>query len=206
MLPDQSSSQSADRSLDLVTLVDRAGQKIGEMDKIEAHLGKGQLHLACSVFLFRHSIETGRVELLIQQRSPLKIVGQRQWANTICGNVRPTETPEECAHRRLREELGIVATELVPLQTFYYQAVCNSEFSEHEFDHVFAGWYDGPVVPNPSEATAAQWVTLPEQVEEGDQDQRRAWLAERDFAPWFRLMLLDAQIWQHIYQFVHKVS
>lgn len=185
--------------LDLVTLVDEMGQKIGQMDKITAHRGEGALHLACSVFLFRR-VSEGGVQLLIQQRSPMKIVGQWQWANTICGNVRPTETPEECAHRRLREELTIVGATIQPFQTFLYQVRCNQEFSEYEFDHLFVGWYDGSFTPNPSESVAAEWLDFPLEDMDPDQQIRHTFLQQHDFAPWFRLMILDETIWSQLQQ------
>ena len=88
--------------LDQVTLVDEHDHQIGVMDKVEAHRGDGKRHRASSVFLFNKN-----GELLIQQRSKKKIVGALQWGNTCCGNVRPGESCEECALRRLREGLGI---------------------------------------------------------------------------------------------------
>jgi len=171
---------------DLVTLVNESDEVIGSMDKIEAHRGEGHLHRAVSVYLFRpirhpepdneflanskeekssHSRSTSKqgglnpkVELLIQQRSAKKIVGAHQWANTVCGNVRPTETYEECAYRRLREELGITKVEIKEVYDFQYHLQCNEEFSEYEIDHVFIGSYDGEVLPNPDEAQDFTWV------------------------------------------------
>ena len=180
--------------LDQVTLVNDKDKVVGSMDKVEAHRGEGQLHRAVSVYLYRPSLE-GRtssptvgghdkrgVELLIQQRSDQKIVGAHQWANTICGNVRPTESYEQCAHRRLREELGITANYLPslerrtssptvgghdkwgaklvlePIYKFRYQLQCNADFSENEIDQVFIGWYDGEVIPNPDEVQECAWV------------------------------------------------
>lgn len=182
-------------SADLVTLVNEQGQSTGQMDKIEAHRGEGILHLACSVYLFRKNPQTQEVELLIQQRSPLKIVGGWQWANTICGNVTPGETPKECAHRRLREELNLTAQKPQEITTFLYHAVCNEEFSEREFDHIFAGWYmEDDLTPNPSEAVAVEWLSWDAIVAELDDvktPESRGW---HDFAPWFRLMISDPKI------------
>lgn len=199
----QSPLVSSSKSLDLVTLVDSTGQKIGEMDKVAAHRGAGQLHLACSVFLFRRGQNGKGVELLIQQRSPQKIVGQWQWANTICGNVRPVETPLACAHRRLREELRIEGVDLHAMQPFYYQVACNEEFSEHEYDHLFAGWFDGEVTPNPAEAVQTDWLDWPIEVDV-DKQIRQKLLATRDFAPWFRLFVLDDQIWNTINHYIQQ--
>ncbi|MEO8581551.1 MAG: NUDIX domain-containing protein [Patescibacteria group bacterium] len=148
---------------DLVTLVNERDEVIGTMDKIEAHRGEAKLHRCVSVYLFQKN-KTG-VELLIQQRAAVKIVGANQWANTICGNVRPTEDYEQCAYRRLREELGITKVEIKPIYKFVYNLPCNEQFSEWEMDQVFFGWYDGEVIPNPNEAQDFSWVKWQELLE-----------------------------------------
>lgn len=165
-------------SIDKVTLVNESDEVIGEMDKIEAHRRDGKLHRASSVYLFRK--RDNAIELLIQKRAAIKIVGAHQWANTICGNVRPTESYEQCAYRRLREELGITQLSIQPVYKFLYHLKCgvlteaakaaiknraiadslqdNEEFSEWEMDQVFFGWYDKEVSPNPDEAQDFSWV------------------------------------------------
>ena len=139
--------------IDQVTLVNEKDEVIGQMDKIEAHRGNAHRHRAISVFLWND-----RDELLLQQRSLEKIVGAGLWANTCCGNVRPGESYEECAKRRLREELGIVdGYTLLPLDKFEYQVRCDSEFSEWEIDQIFYGTYNGPVVPVKKEVKDVSW-------------------------------------------------
>lgn len=144
-------------SLDQVILVNEHDQEIGVMDKVEAHLGEGKLHRAISVYLFN---KEGK--LLLQQRSPEKITAGLQWGNTCCGNVRPNETYEECAYRRLREELGITNVEIKPITKFQYHVKCDERFSEHEIDTIFMGFYDGDVTPNPHEVADIQWVSKDE--------------------------------------------
>jgi isopentenyl-diphosphate delta-isomerase len=162
--------------LDQVTLVDLDDQVIGVMDKVAAHRGAGVLHRAVSIFLFND-----QHQLLLQQRSAQKIVGAMEWANTCCGNVRPGESYEECAYRRLKEELGIVAVKLHPLEKFIYQVECNSEFSEYEMDQVFAGFYAGAVKANPKEVKGSKWVKWSEV--------KTAQFNNKKIAPWFALML-----------------
>ncbi len=166
---------------DLVVLVDENDAIIGQMDKIEAHRGNARLHRAISVFLFRKSGK--KAELLIQQRSAKKIVGAGQWANTCCGNVRPGESYEECAHRRLRDELGIEKVQLCPITKFIYQVKCNKEFSEHEMDQVFVGWYEGVVRPNADEVQNVEWVEW-----DDNQEGFLQRLSEKSLAPWFEVV------------------
>jgi isopentenyl-diphosphate delta-isomerase len=145
-----------------VQLVDAAGITIGTQDVFAAHRHPAQLHRAPSVWLIN---STGQV--LLQQRSHHKILGAGWWANTVCGNVKPDETAQECAYRRLREELGIVSTAAYPvrlteLYTFTYKAYCNETYGEYEYDHVFVGQYDEPpttpITPNPHEVAQIAWV------------------------------------------------
>lgn len=183
---------SAPAILDQVTLVDAVDQPIGVMDKVAAHRGEGQRHRAISVFLFNAA-----GQLLIQQRSQFKIVGAGQWANTCCGNVRPTESYRECALRRLREELGITDVTIRPIHKFEYRTRCNAEFSEWEIDTVFVGEYAGPVSPNPKEVAAYEWRSGSQLLAETSAelagtplaDLPVASLAELHYAPWFHLLL-----------------
>lgn len=175
---------------DLVTLVDEYDNVLGQMDKIEAHRGEGRLHRAISVFLFRYN-EVGELELLIQQRSSLKIVGAEQWANTVCGNVWPGESYEACARRRLRHELGINAEDLqlADVHNFLYQVKCNDEFSEHEMDRIFVGMFGEKVEPNAEEVSKTTWVRWLDVQDE-------AWRKKSAFkwAPWFELMFQDDKL------------
>ncbi|PIY80955.1 MAG: isopentenyl-diphosphate delta-isomerase [Candidatus Pacebacteria bacterium CG_4_10_14_0_8_um_filter_42_14] len=171
------------KNIDRVILVNDQDEVIGQMDKIEAHRGKGKLHRAISVFLFRKI--ANETQLLIQQRSAKKIVGAHQWANTVCGNVRPNETYEECARRRLEEELGIIDPQLIlaPAKKFQYQVKCNDEFSENEIDQVFTGWFDGELNINPDEVQKIDWVNWRSLQNGNHKDLDYNW------APWFEIML-----------------
>lgn len=168
---------------DLVTLVTENDEVIGSMDKIEAHRGAGKLHRASSVFLFRKN-NKNELELLIQKRSDKKIVGAGQWANTVCGNVLPEESYEDCARRRLNFELGIAEVEnLEDGSTFRYHAQCNEEFSENEIVHIFAGWFDGEVKLNKDEVAEIKWV-----------EWESIAAQQITIAPWFKLFLNDPKV------------
>jgi isopentenyl-diphosphate delta-isomerase type 1 len=190
----------------MVTLVNEQDEVIGETGIIEAHKGKGLLHRAISVFLFRKNADA--IELLMQQRSQGKIVGAQEWANTVCGNVRPGETYEACAERRLQQELGITfsRSSLQPLTKFRYQVQCNETYSENEMDLIFAGWYEGEVLPQPAEVMAVAW--LPWRVlQENSRDIKKEliWNNKRlKLAPWFMMMLADTTIQERLVKFMEK--
>lgn len=169
------------QTFDQVILIDERDQQIGVMDKVKAHKNPAKLHRASSIYLFRKG-EDG-IELLIQRRSNKKIVGANQWANTVCVNVRPGESYQEAAYRRLDEELGIKQAVLDNIYTFRYQIKCNQEFGENEIDHVFVGWYDEEVVLNKEEVIEVEWVNF---------DQLNN--INFDLTPWFELMLEDKNL------------
>lgn len=168
-------------ALDQVILVDGEDREIGVMDKIEAHRGEALLHRAISVFVYDKS-----GKLLIQQRSQKKIVGALQWANTVCGNVRPGETYEDCAHRRLLQELGVTGLSLYPGLKISYSVACNEQFSEREMDQLFFMEIDSidrlRLNPNPEEVIKIAWKTI----EEIQQDRVEH---PEIYAPWFCLFL-----------------
>ena len=75
----------------------------------ESTIPSGVYHLVCDV-LVRHMGGT----YLLMQRDPRKSY-PNMWEATAGGSALKGETPVECAIRELREETGIVASELVEL-------------------------------------------------------------------------------------------
>ncbi len=159
----------------------------GAEDKLRAHRHPVALHRAISVWLFRK--KNGELQTLLQQRSSDKIVGAGWWANGVCGNVRKDETTDECALRRLREEIGVELS-LAPITlggnqsplkpntidkqyVFQYQAWCNDRYGEHEVDHVYVGWYDDDFDLNPNEVQATRWIAF-EQLKKSLEDKLSA--------------------------------
>ena len=176
-------------NLDQVNLVDENDQIIGVLDKLEAHKGNALLHQAISLFLF-HKKDDNSMELLLQQRSDKKIVGALQWANTLCANVRPGETHQECLLRRAKEELGIEwqnSWNLREVDVFKYQVVCNSKFSEHELDHIFVTVLDDLAYEelkldvNSDEVKDIDWVEW--------QEVRKQNFPNKEITPWFKIFL-----------------
>lgn len=127
-----------------VILVNEKDEPIGQMEKMEAHR-KAVLHRAFSVFIFN-----SKGEMLLQQRALQKYHSGGLWTNACCSHPAPNEDTDSAAERRLREEMGF-NTPLTKIFDFVYQADFDNGLTEHEFDHVYIGEFEGTVNPNPSE-------------------------------------------------------
>jgi isopentenyl-diphosphate delta-isomerase type 1 len=158
-----------------VVLVDENDTEVGVSEKLAAHLDGGRLHRAFSVFLF-----DGRGRVLLQRRAAGKYHFGGLWTNACCSHPRPGEEIIAAGRRRLREELGIEAG-LERVASFVYRASDEaSGLTEHEFDHVLVGRFDGEPEPDPAEVDSWRWVD-PQAL----QAELRA-NPER-FTPWFPL-------------------
>ena len=129
---------------DKIILVNEHDDMVGIMDKMEAHK-QGLLHRAFSVFIFN-----SKGEMLLQQRALTKYHSGGLWTNACCSHPAPGEKTKEAAQRRLMEELGF-ETPIEKIFDFVYKAEFDNGLTEHEFDHVFAGEYEGNVDVDPEE-------------------------------------------------------
>jgi isopentenyl-diphosphate Delta-isomerase len=129
---------------DKVILVNEHDDMVGIMDKMEAHK-QGLLHRAFSIFIFNT-----KGEMLLQQRAVSKYHSGGLWTNACCSHPMPGEKTEDAAQRRLMEELGF-ETPVEKIFDFVYKARFDNGLTEHEFDHVFAGEYEGKLNINPEE-------------------------------------------------------
>lgn len=136
-----------------VILVNEADEPQGLMEKMEAHQ-KGLLHRAFSVFVFNENNE-----LLLQQRAKSKYHSGGLWTNTCCSHPRSGEENIDAAHRRLMEEMGFDC-ELEKLTDFIYRAQLDHGLTEHEFDHVFVGRWQGVPDINPVEVESYKWMDI----------------------------------------------
>lgn len=136
-----------------VILVNENDEQIGLMPKMEAH-EKALLHRAFSVFVFNE-----KNELMIQQRAMGKYHSPGLWTNTCCSHQREGETNIEAGKRRLQEEMGFT-TDLKDTISFIYKAPFDNGLTEHEFDHILVGYYNGEPDLNPDEVHAYKWVDL----------------------------------------------
>lgn len=139
--------------IEKVILVDKQNNPIGLMEKIEAH-EKALLHRAFSVFVFNNN-----GELMLQQRAEEKYHSPLLWTNTCCSHQRDGETNIEAGKRRLQEEMGFVC-ELEEVFSFIYKAPFNNGLTEHEFDHVMVGKFNGMPKINENEVKKYKWMRL----------------------------------------------
>lgn len=136
-----------------VILVDECDRPVGVAEKMQAHRD-GLLHRAFSIFVLN-----SKGELLLQKRSRSKYHSGGLWTNTCCSHPRPGETTEAAARRRLQEEMGFNC-DLREIFSFTYQANLDNGLSEHEFDRVFVGEFNGEPILNPGEAEDWRWIEI----------------------------------------------
>jgi isopentenyl-diphosphate delta-isomerase len=163
-----------------VLLVDEQDRVLGVEEKLRAHRDGGRLHRAFSILI----CDT-RGRMLLQLRSRRKYHFGGLWTNACCGHPRPGEAIDQAAHRRLHEELGFD----VPLReifTFVYRAEDpGSDLTEHEYDHVFLGVFEGTPHPDPEEIDEYKWM----EPVEIDRDLGRH---PEQYSPWFPLAFAGA--------------
>lgn len=172
--------------MEKVVLVDQNDKMIGSMEKMEAH-EKGLLHRAFSVFVFNF-----QGQLLLQRRSATKYHSPGLWTNTCCSHQRIGESTEAAAHRRLIEEMGFNC----PLEeqfSFQYKASFSNGLIEHELDHVLFGYYEGYILPNPTEVDEHRFVDLLSLQNEIDAN-------PENFTEWFKICINQVyHLWPQLY-------
>jgi len=160
-----------------ITAIDSlSGDSFYAVDKLEAHI-KNIPHVAVSIFVF------SKKKLLLQQRAATKYHSAGLWANTVCSHPRWSESIQDCAQRRLGEELGWQ----VPLKRFgsidYHARV--GDLFENEHVHCFHGQFNPShdiTAFNPVEVNATQWLTIPEILEEIKTHPQK-------FTEWFKIYM-----------------
>ncbi len=158
-----------------VILVDKKDNEIGIEEKLKAHQ-EGKLHRAFSIFVFDYS-----EKLLLQQRANEKYHCGGLWSNACCSHPRPNETLDDATHRRLREEMGFDC-KLDEIFSIIYKIKLNNSLTEHEFDHVFIGKYDGKINPNKNEVENFKWIGI----EDLKKDISRS---PNKYTPWLKIIL-----------------
>lgn len=164
-----------------VILVDEQDKEIGTCEKMQAH-HDGILHRAFSVFVFDRE---GR--MLLQQRAAEKYHSGSLWTNACCSHPQPGEETLSSAKRRLREELGF-ETDIEKVFHFVYRAEFENGLIEHEFDHVFAGEYEGQINFNRDEVMDVAYRTVEQIHDELRSDPQK-------YTPWFHLAFPKIESW-----------
>ncbi len=164
-----------------VILVDEKDQPCGLMEKMEAHQ-KGVLHRAFSVFIFNK-----QGEMLLQQRATEKYHSGGLWTNACCSHPLPGESTSSAATRRLKEEMGF-ETSLEKIFDFLYKASFDNGLTEHEFDHVYAGQYEGDINFDTSEVKDVCFKSMKEIKEDMERQPEK-------FTTWFRIAFPRVEQW-----------
>lgn len=165
-----------------VVLVTNTNEEIGTAGVMKAHAGRGMLHRAVSVIVYR----TGKAgpELLIQKRSGQKLLWPLSWTNTVCTHPQPGEPASVCAVRRLKEEMGITVTPDMLRFLFFlnYRAEYSDSLSEYELDAVYLVQWNGQPVLNRKEVADYAWMAFDQVVRDVQSDPEK-------YTPWFSLLL-----------------
>jgi isopentenyl-diphosphate delta-isomerase len=138
-----------------VILVDEDDREVGLAPKLAAH-AQGLRHRAISAIVLDR-----RGRMLLQRRAEAKYHSGGLWTNACCTHPRPGEAVAEAAHRRLKEELGVDCELKFALRTHYRSDVGNG-LIEDEIVHMFVGFYDGAVTPDPAEVSGYDWLSRAE--------------------------------------------
>jgi len=164
-----------------VILVDENDNAIGSIEKMEAHR-RGLRHRAFSIFIFN-----SRGEMLLQQRAMNKYHSAGLWSNTCCSHPYPGEETIFAALRRLYEEMGF-QTPLQKIFDFIYEAPFENGLTENEFDHVFAGEYEGEIAINPEEARDYTFQSMKEIKQELEKSPEK-------YTEWFKIAFPKIESW-----------
>lgn len=176
--------------LEQVILVDVYDRQTGVMEKMQAHQ-QGLLHRAFSVFIFNR-----QGEMLLQRRAFSKYHSGGLWTNACCSHPLPGEETATAAQRRLKEELGF-ETPIEKVFDFVYNAELDNGLTEHEFDHVFTGEYEGHMLLNKEEAMDVYYRDIRE-IKDLLKDY------PQEYTPWFHLAFPKIENWWKL-RYNHKV-
>ncbi|MFA8449345.1 MAG: isopentenyl-diphosphate Delta-isomerase [Bacteroidales bacterium] len=162
---------------EFVVLVDEKDNDVGVMEKMEAHR-KGVLHRAFSIFIFDDNHQ-----MMIHKRALSKYHSPGLWTNACCSHPRKGESLAQATHRRLGEEMGFDCV-LKEDFAFKYKADVGQGLIEHEYDHVFIGYFDGKPNINPDEVDSYAWVKIPELIKDIHDFPKK-------YTPWFKIAFAE---------------
>lgn len=137
---------------DYVVLVNEQDEVVGTMPKRLVHRKDTPLHRGVSLFVFN---EKG--EVLTQRRAFSKRISPGLWTDSCSAHPLPGESNVESARRRLQEEMGLEATEIVEVAPYRYY-VDHEGVLENEICPVLVGKAAGEPVIDSIEVADARWV------------------------------------------------
>lgn len=148
-------------------------------DKLDVHR-RGLRHPAVSVFL-----TDGDVTLL-QQRAMGKYHTPGLWANSCCTHPLWGESGQDCAVRRVGQELGVALGGLTHVGQVEYRADVGGGMVEHELVEVFRAHLPRatPLTPDPLEVKDLEWVPIADLAGKIAADPAA-------FTPWLKIYLRD---------------
>lgn len=150
------------------------------VEKLRVHR-EGLRHKAVSVF-----VNAGG-ETLIQKRAAEKYHTPGLWANACCTHPHWEESPEDCARRRLRQELGFLPdAPFAHRGQVTYRADVGQGLIEHETVEIYTVDLPRQVThhPDPAEVAETRWITW-------DALEREIAARPETFTPWLRIYLAD---------------
>jgi len=149
------------------------------VEKLDVHV-RGLRHKAVSVFVFHQD------EILIQRRALEKYHTPGLWANTCCTHPHWDESPEDCALRRLNEELGLQIDTCEYRGQLEYRADVGNALIEHEVvDAYVAHLPERPkLIPNPEEVMDTRWISYSDLT-------RDVAASPEEYTPWIKIYLSD---------------
>lgn len=162
---------------DKVILVDELDNEIGIEEKLIAH-EESMLHRAVSAIVFN-----SKGDMLLQKRASTKYHSPNLWSNAACTHPQPGETNLEAAQNRLTEEMGFT-TPLTFHSTLLYKAPFDNGLTEHEYDYIFIGEYDGQIKPDPTEVGDYRYISLKELKKE-------ITIEPETFTAWFKILVTE---------------
>ena len=151
--------------------------------KLEAH-ARGLRHPAISAFVMDGD------RTLLQRRALGKYHTPGLWANACCTHPHweegGIEAAEDCARRRLHEELGIEGLALRPAGQVEYRADVGGGLTEHEVVDIFLAEAPGTLAlaPDPEEVAETRWIAMDALAAEIEDAPGR-------FVPWLRIYLAE---------------
>lgn len=169
--------------MDHVILVDDQDRETGTMEKMAAHR-EGLLHRAFSVLLFN-----SKGEILLQKRAGSKYHSGGLWTNTCCSHPLPNEPILEGVRRKLKQEMGIDNRPEFAYK-FIYHVALDHGLTEHEYDHVFIGTFDGE--PEINEHEVEDWKFMDMAALRSDMQQN-----PDNYTHWFRLIVNHRELLEY---------